>query len=131
MARRLGTPALDLPLERKNPSLVPNLTSQLRFPLRLNSSEYGDLQEKLQAPIRNAAQVVIHQSLSDRFLETFSALVERNQTYPLPSNQVKPLPLWIRVKGDYGWSPHLRRVCLVTVQSYPPPKSILGRLSDF
>ncbi|KAK9395975.1 putative E3 ubiquitin-protein ligase [Crotalus adamanteus] len=57
------------------------------FDIRLNSSEYGDLQEKLQAPIRNAAQVVIHQSLSDLFLETFSALVERNQPYPLPSNQ--------------------------------------------
>ncbi|XP_043368585.1 E3 ubiquitin-protein ligase TM129 isoform X2 [Dermochelys coriacea] len=54
---------------------------------RLNSSEYGELREKLHAPIRNAANVVIHQSLSDLFLETFTLLVEINQTYPVPSNQ--------------------------------------------
>ncbi|XP_063159320.1 E3 ubiquitin-protein ligase TM129 isoform X1 [Candoia aspera] len=62
-----------------NPSVKP-------FDIRLNSSEYGELQEKLHAPIRNAANVVIHQSLSDMFLETFTSLVERNQTYAVPSN---------------------------------------------
>ncbi|XP_034286407.1 E3 ubiquitin-protein ligase TM129 [Pantherophis guttatus] len=57
------------------------------FDIRLNSSEYGELQDKLHTPIRNVANVVIHQSLSDLFLETFSSLVERNPPYLVPSNQ--------------------------------------------
>ncbi|XP_009469474.1 PREDICTED: E3 ubiquitin-protein ligase TM129 [Nipponia nippon] len=57
------------------------------FDIRLNSTEYGELREKLRAPISNAANVVIHQSLSDLFLETFTSLVEINQTYPVPSTQ--------------------------------------------
>lgn len=57
------------------------------FDIRLNSTEYGELREKLHAPISNAANVVIHQSLSDLFLETFTSLVEINQTYSVPSTQ--------------------------------------------
>ncbi|XP_040448019.1 E3 ubiquitin-protein ligase TM129 isoform X2 [Falco naumanni] len=57
------------------------------FDIRLNSTEYGELREKLRAPIINAANVVIHQSLSDLFLETFTSLVEINQTYSVPSTQ--------------------------------------------
>ncbi|RMC14429.1 hypothetical protein DUI87_09525 [Hirundo rustica rustica] len=57
------------------------------FDIRLNSTEYGELREKLRAPISNAANVVIHQSLSDLFLETFTSLVEINQTYHVPSTQ--------------------------------------------
>lgn len=55
---------------------------------RLNSSEYGELCEKLHAPIRSAANVVIRQSLGDLFLETFASLVEVNPAYSVPSNQV-------------------------------------------
>lgn len=55
---------------------------------RLNSTEYGELREKLHAPIRNAANVVIHQSLSDLFLETFKSHVEMNTRYSLPRGQV-------------------------------------------
>ena len=54
------------------------------FVIRLNSAEYGDLREKLQAPIRNARNVVIHQSLSDRFVQAFRDQVEQNVTYKLP-----------------------------------------------
>ncbi|XP_075713039.1 E3 ubiquitin-protein ligase TM129 isoform X2 [Rhinoderma darwinii] len=57
------------------------------FDIRLNSTEYGELREKLHAPIRNAANVVIHQTLSDMFLDTFRSLVEANNVYELPSNQ--------------------------------------------
>ncbi|XP_036406582.1 E3 ubiquitin-protein ligase TM129 [Megalops cyprinoides] len=64
-----------------NPSVKP-------FDIRLNSTEYGELREKLHAPIRNAANVVIHQTLSDLFLETFKSYVEANEVYPLPSEQV-------------------------------------------
>uniref|UniRef100_A0A8C5P8V6 Transmembrane protein 129, E3 ubiquitin ligase n=1 Tax=Leptobrachium leishanense TaxID=445787 RepID=A0A8C5P8V6_9ANUR len=48
------------------------------FNIRLNSSDYGELKEKVRAPIRNATNVVIHQSLSDLFLETFRSQVEGN-----------------------------------------------------
>ncbi|KAG2465615.1 TM129 ligase, partial [Polypterus senegalus] len=60
------------------------------FDIRLNSTEYGEMREKLHAPIRNAANVVIHQTLSDMFLETFKCQVELNQHYSLPSGQVIP-----------------------------------------
>ncbi|KAG9338561.1 hypothetical protein JZ751_025619 [Albula glossodonta] len=63
-----------------NPSVKP-------FDIRLNSTEYGELREKLHAPIRNAANVVIHQTLSDMFLDTFKSHVEANQIYSLPSGQ--------------------------------------------
>lgn len=57
---------------------------------RLNSTEYGELCEKLRAPIRSAANVVIRQSLGDLFLETFASLVEVNPAYSVPSSQVGP-----------------------------------------
>ena len=55
---------------------------------RLNSTEYAELREKLRAPIRNSANVVIHQTISDLFLETFRAQVDLNQSYTLPDGQV-------------------------------------------
>ncbi|XP_053735310.1 E3 ubiquitin-protein ligase TM129 isoform X1 [Synchiropus splendidus] len=57
------------------------------FDIRLNSTEYTELREKLHAPIRNAANVVIHQTISELFLDTFRAQVELNQLYTLPSGQ--------------------------------------------
>ncbi|XP_061108737.1 E3 ubiquitin-protein ligase TM129 isoform X3 [Conger conger] len=66
-------------------SINPNVKS---FDIRLNSTDYGELREKLHAPIRNAANVVIHQTLSDLFLETFKSHVEVNQIYSLPSGMV-------------------------------------------
>ncbi|XP_077861519.1 transmembrane protein 129-like, partial [Saccoglossus kowalevskii] len=50
----------------------------------LNSGEYSDLREKLSAPIRNARNIVIHQSLSDQFLEAFREQVGLNPVYILP-----------------------------------------------
>ncbi|KAI8777681.1 E3 ubiquitin-protein ligase TM129-like [Biomphalaria glabrata] len=54
------------------------------FTIRLNSLELGDLKEKLQAPIRNARNIVIQQSLSDRFLKSFKEFVDSNPIYVLP-----------------------------------------------
>lgn len=48
------------------------------FTIRLNATEYQDLQLKLQSPVRNARNVVIQQSLSDRFLQAFSEQVQQN-----------------------------------------------------
>ncbi|XP_059165695.1 E3 ubiquitin-protein ligase TM129-like [Physella acuta] len=56
------------------------------FSIRLNSLELGDLKEKLQAPIRNARNIVIHQSLSDMFLKAFKELVDKNAVYIPPPN---------------------------------------------
>lgn len=56
---------------------------------RLNSTEYAELREKLHAPIRNSANVVIHQTISELFLETFRTQVELNQPYTLSSGQVR------------------------------------------
>ena len=49
------------------------------FMLRLNSADYGELKDRLQAPIRNARNIVIHQSLSDKFLDAFKEQVKLNQ----------------------------------------------------
>lgn len=73
---------------------------------RLNSTEYGELCEKLRAPIRSAANVVIRQSLGDLFLETFASLVEVNPVYSVPSSQVWG---WAGTGGDLrggGRRPH-------------------------
>ncbi|XP_076878653.1 E3 ubiquitin-protein ligase TM129 [Brachyhypopomus gauderio] len=65
-------------------SINPSIKS---FDIRLNSTEYGELREKLHAPIRNAANVVVHLTLSELFLETFKSHVEMNQVYTHRSGQ--------------------------------------------
>lgn len=57
------------------------------FVIRLNSTDYGDLREKLQAPVRNARNVVIHQSLSDKFIEAFKEQVSQNEVYRLQEGE--------------------------------------------
>lgn len=56
---------------------------------RLNSTEYTELRDKLQAPVRNAANVVIHLTMSELFLDTFRSYVEQNQVYEHISGQVR------------------------------------------
>ena len=51
------------------------------FVIRLNSMDYAELKEKIQNPIINARNVVIHQSLSDQFVKAFKEQVEQNQRY--------------------------------------------------
>ena len=52
------------------------------------STEYAELREKLHAPIRSAANVVIHQTISELFLDTFRAQAALNQPYLLPGDTV-------------------------------------------
>ncbi|CAG5122495.1 unnamed protein product [Candidula unifasciata] len=74
---------LNITVGRIEPGLKP-------FTIRLNSLELGDLKEKLQAPIRNARNIVIHQSLSDRFLKAFREFVEENPVYiPSPNMEIE------------------------------------------
>ena len=65
-----------------------SLTFSVNNVCRLMSTEYSELREKLHAPIRSAANVVIHQTISDRFLDTFRAQADLNQPYLLPSEMV-------------------------------------------
>ncbi|XP_057705355.1 E3 ubiquitin-protein ligase TM129 isoform X2 [Corythoichthys intestinalis] len=71
---------LTLRVHSINPAVRP-------FDIRLNSTEYAELREKLHVPIRNSANVVIRQTISELFLETFQAHVNLNQSYSLPSGQ--------------------------------------------
>ncbi|XP_067454568.1 E3 ubiquitin-protein ligase TM129 isoform X1 [Thunnus thynnus] len=71
---------LTLRVDSINPAVRP-------FDIRLNSTEYAELREKLHAPIRNSANIVIHQTISELFLETFRAQVDLNQPYTLPDGQ--------------------------------------------
>ncbi|XP_046571270.1 E3 ubiquitin-protein ligase TM129-like [Haliotis rubra] len=60
------------------------------FNVRLNATEFGDLKEKLQSPVRNARNIVIKQSLSDQFLDAFRQQVHRNPPFtPPPSMEVE------------------------------------------
>ncbi|XP_026213972.1 E3 ubiquitin-protein ligase TM129 [Anabas testudineus] len=71
---------LTLRVNSINPAVRP-------FDIRLNSTDYAELRGKLHAPIRSSANVVIHQTISELFLETFRAQVELNETYTLSSGQ--------------------------------------------
>ncbi|XP_065071175.1 E3 ubiquitin-protein ligase TM129-like isoform X3 [Rhopilema esculentum] len=68
-----------------NPAVKP-------FTLRLNSLDYGELKDRLQAPLRNARNIVIHQSLSDRFVDAFKEQVRANGRYRLGSEMPDPEP---------------------------------------
>ncbi|KAG7164734.1 E3 ubiquitin-protein ligase TM129-like [Homarus americanus] len=48
------------------------------FYIRLSSLEYSELERKIVNPVVNARQVVVQQSLSDRFLEAFLEIVNLN-----------------------------------------------------
>ncbi|XP_028271365.1 E3 ubiquitin-protein ligase TM129 isoform X2 [Parambassis ranga] len=74
------TEILTLRVDSINPAVRP-------FNICVNSTEYAELREKLQAPIRNSPNVVIHQTIGELFLETFRAQVNLNQSYTLPSGQ--------------------------------------------
>ncbi|XP_047210180.1 E3 ubiquitin-protein ligase TM129 isoform X2 [Girardinichthys multiradiatus] len=71
---------LTLRVESINPAVRP-------FNISLNSADYTDFRVKLRAPIRTSPNVVIHQTISELFLETFRAQVELNQRYKLPNGQ--------------------------------------------
>ena len=52
--------------------------------IRLNSSQYSQLRDRLLSPVRIARNVVFHQSLSERFAAAFAEQVGRNGVYALP-----------------------------------------------
>ncbi|XP_055977511.1 E3 ubiquitin-protein ligase TM129 isoform X2 [Sorex fumeus] len=83
------SPDSNLPVQLLTICVAAARPSVQAFDIRLNSAEYGELCEKLRAPIRSAANVVIHQSLGDLFLETFASLVEVNPAYAVPSSQAR------------------------------------------
>ena len=74
-------------------SILERFVGNLFFPYnvlhsRLNALEYGELKDKLQAPVRNARQIVIRQSLSEQFLQEFGDQVARNPLYHLQEGMV-------------------------------------------
>jgi len=58
------------------------------FFCRLNALEYSDLRNKVQSPIRNARNIVVRQSLSDRFLQAFTEQVMSNNIFQKSENMV-------------------------------------------
>lgn len=94
----------------------------------MNATEYSDLKEKLHSPIRMARDVVIKQSLSDRFLDAFKKQVDQNEVYVKPPDMVRRhLPIlsvshnliillyFIASVNTLAYSVHkYRHVCLCT-----------------
>ncbi|XP_069033581.1 E3 ubiquitin-protein ligase TM129 isoform X1 [Embiotoca jacksoni] len=74
------TEILTLRVDSINPGVRP-------FTIRLNSTEYSDLREKLRCPIRTSSNVSIHRTVSELFLDTFRTQVELNPSYSLPRGQ--------------------------------------------
>ncbi|KAG1650748.1 Transmembrane protein 129 [Nymphon striatum] len=62
------------------------------FSIRLNSLHYGDLREKLQQPISNPKNIIVHQTLSDKFIDVFKSQVDQNSKYKMPadSSELEP-----------------------------------------
>ncbi|XP_074640323.1 E3 ubiquitin-protein ligase TM129-like [Tubulanus polymorphus] len=56
------------------------------FQIRLNSLEYSDLLNKLKQPIRNVRNIVVQQSLSERFVAAFKDQVEANSRFVKPAS---------------------------------------------
>ncbi|CAK9299356.1 unnamed protein product [Gordionus sp. m RMFG-2023] len=54
------------------------------FNIRLSSFDYNSLKESLKRPIIITENIVIKQSLSDRFVETFIDVINGNPKYTLP-----------------------------------------------
>ena len=54
--------------------------------IRLNVLQYGELKEKLSAPLREARGIIIQQTLGDMFIDAFKKQVEKNGVYNLPLN---------------------------------------------
>ena len=53
-----------------------------QFSFRLDSSMWGELDRKLVNPVVNTRQIVIHQSLAERFIAAFSEAIAANPTFP-------------------------------------------------
>ncbi|RUS79554.1 hypothetical protein EGW08_012684 [Elysia chlorotica] len=88
------------------------------FTIRLNSLELGDLKEKLQAPIRNARNIVIHQSLSDRFLQAFTETVQQNSVFiPPPDMELEQCIGCMQKTSDVK----LQRLCEIPPGDVPQP----------
>lgn len=49
----------------------------------MNTADYHTLRVKLQRPVENAREVIIQQSLSERFIQTFLEHVRENPPYIL------------------------------------------------
>jgi len=64
---------------------------------RLNATEYGDLKDKLRSPVMNIRNVIIRQTLSERFLEAFRFHVDQNEVYRKPPDTV--------INADVGLAP--------------------------
>jgi len=52
--------------------------------IRLNALQYGELKEKLHAPIREARGIIVQQTLGEKFTDAFKKQVEKNGFYNLP-----------------------------------------------
>ena len=53
--------------------------------IRLNSFDFRDLKDKLQAPVQNARQILIQQSLSEKFIQAFFETASANPKYRMVS----------------------------------------------
>lgn len=60
------------------------------FEIRLNSVDYKDLKDKVASPLINARNVVIQQSITERFILAFRHQVDANPMYSLPEGSPEP-----------------------------------------
>jgi len=69
-------------LQIKVSSIPPHETE---FFIRLNALEFSDMKDRLNAPLLNARNIVIHQTLNDRFMIAFKEQIQQNGTIEMPS----------------------------------------------
>lgn len=78
-------PATPTPSQLLTIKVVPVREGVPAFSIRLSSMEFGELERKVVNPVVNARNIVIQQSLSDFFLESFTQTISLNPPATLPT----------------------------------------------
>ena len=87
------------------------------FQFRLNSLEYQNVTDKLQAPINNAQNIRIFKTTSERFLEVFREEIQQNPKVQMNEEELENCIGCMLVKSNVK----LERRCLQGNQEDAPP----------
>ncbi|XP_033125524.1 E3 ubiquitin-protein ligase TM129-like [Anneissia japonica] len=68
-------------------SVNPNIS---QFTIRMNATEYGDFKAKLRTQIINVRNIIIQETITERFAEAFRQQVVSNGVYRLPAGSQEP-----------------------------------------
>jgi E3 ubiquitin-protein ligase TM129 len=86
------------------------------FYLRLNTMDFDEIKQRITSPLQQAQNVVIHQSLDDRFIAAFQEYISNNPHFTLPNE--------IEVETCLGCMRQQADIKLVKRCSNPSPNNV-------